>query len=962
MTLMGFEVRSAKAKGERSSDEEQPDRQPIRPAEVSPAQRRNLTNDERKVKRHNRRVHAAFTQPGYYLVDKDAAPQSERFDTMSEAEAQLQPESGQLIQYLDQAPNSSHIAEPFPPNLNQVNGSLSMSAHTNDEFLFVAGMGGDEAEPDEQNAAEDALDDKLVSQGALSDDRISDAYERHLQWATDNGHNNPDSVEVLRAHERAGGITRAEANGIADQQYIGGGDTNWRSQKEGAYTPEEEEENEEIRQANEERRQPAPYEISSWQKKESLQIREARLLAAMAKANGDEQRRIMGQLEGLRRTARRQVIADREIDLADAYIHDSLTPVRVHEHHTAATDWIEDVAEPGYDATTVHRAMVVEARRWMAGVSPAVKEDRDEYLEQARGVARINASAMGPHRDLAFQTFMRTAADGESGALPWSAPPMELPPTGGGNAPFGVPQGGAPLNGQNFNPMATEVYPGSQPLPLDNGASAWPPADNLEGEEPLPPVAPDNYNAVGAETHMSALQREADAKEYSPRSGMGGREQTKPWKATHTYSPIGWDAFDARPHPGSKAITPGVPVMNHGYMSPRGPGGMRLVHVSDEAGNHQTIDSRSLGAYDGPNPDRPNVFESRRQASENFNGPKQTYAEYQARLSEGSTPMDEEHWAGSMAAVSPAASNTVTQVTAMFRWAERGIDPDPQGNDLAGNPMAGYPEGGNWDKDEAHAQSGEAQSNLPLAPEGPKVTEHLDFITDFPDTGPTEVPSDRAFNINANESEEGHGSGMTQTAATVDAPYAWDPGYADENLSDDYANHQYMSEIPHDFEPQGNSQYCRTCGESRRHPMHVYAHRIRAAKDDENDDEFNPAETAREDYATTPGGQAATTEQYEQAYSSGRNIDYSETGIGQLGTVPVQGYGANPNGEMFTWQMAPGGVPVGAANVADVPPPGAGQVGAAQPTDLNNPESPEGKEAALRAVRDRVRYNLGARR
>jgi hypothetical protein len=889
MTLMGFEVRAAKAKGERSSDEEQPDRQPIRPAEVSPAQRRNLTNEERTVKRRRRRVNAAFTQPGYYLVDKDAAPQSERFDTMSEAEAQLQPESGQLIQYLDQAPNSSHIAEPFPPNLNQVNGSLSMSAHLDDEFLFVAGMGGEEADADEDEGAQNAKDEDLIAQGA--------------------------------------------------------------------YTPEEERENEEIRRANEERRQPAPYEIASWQKKESLQVREARLLAAMAKSSGDEQRQIMGELEGLRREARRQVVADREIDLTDAYIHDSLTPVRVHEHHTAATDWIEEVAEPAYDASTVHRAMVVEARRWMAGVSPAVKEDRDEYLEQARGVARINASAMGPHRDLAFQTFMRTAADGESGALPWSAPPMELPPTGGGNAPFGVPQGGAPLNGQNFNPMATEVYPGSQPLPLDNGASAWPPADNLEGEEPLPPVAPDNYNAVGADTHMSALQREADAKEYSPRSGMGGQEQTKPWKATHTYNPIGWDAFDARPHPGSKAITPGVPIQNHGYMSPRGPGGMRLVHVSDEAGNHQTIDSRSLAAYDGPNPDRPNVFESRRrQASEAFNGPKQTYAEYQARLSEGSEPMDEEHWAGSMSAVSPAATNTVTPVTAMFRWAERGTDPDPQGNDLAGNPMAGYPEGGDWDKDEAHAQSGEAQSNLPLAPEGPTVTQHLDFITDFPDTGPTEVPSDRAFNISANGSH---------TGATVNAPYAWDPGYADEDIADDYANHQYMSEIPHDFEPQGNSQYCRTCGESRRHPMHVYARRMAAKPPpDVGEDESQGTSgwKPREDYATTPGGQAASTEQYEQAYSSGRNIDYTETGIGQLGTVPVQGYGANPNGEMFTWEMAPGGVPVGAANVADVPPPGAGQVGAAQPTDLNNPESPEGREAALRVVRDRVRYNLGARR
>jgi hypothetical protein len=909
MTLLGFEVRSAKAKGERSSDEEQPNHQPIRAAEKSPAERRNLTNDERKVKRHNRRIHAAFSQPGYYLVDKDATPQSGRYDTMSEAEADIQPESGHLVQYLAQAPNASHIAEPFPPNLNQVNGSLSMLAHSDDEMLFEAGLSGDDEDADEDEGGQEALEDKLQAEGAND----------HLR-------------DVVRKNLSEPGAKWTPETGWTDEPVSHPADTPAKD-----YWPENSDD---------------PW-TDPETKVGSLHVREAQLLAAMTRADGDEQRRLMGELEGLRRQARRQVVADREIDLADAYIHASLTPVRVHEHHTAATDWIEDVAEPSLSAEAVRQSMVVEAQRWAKGVSAAVKEDQEEYLEQARGVARITASAMGVHRELAFQTFMKTAVDGEmepeGGALPWSVPPMVLPPTGGGNAPFGAPQGGAPLNGQNFNPMATEVYPGSQPLPLDNGASAWPPADNLEGEEPLPPVAPDNYNSVGTDTHMSS-RRTADAKGYSPRSGMGGRDQGGPFKATHTFSPIGWDVFDPKAHPGSKAITPGVPVQNHGYMSPKGPGGMRLVHVSDEAGNHQTVDSRSLDRL-GP---EPSVFQSsHRTSSEAFNGPKQTYQEYLARVSEGSTPMDEEHWAGSMSSVSPSSSNTVTPVTAMIRWGERGIDPDPQGNDLAGNPMAGYPAGGDYDKDEAHAQSGEAQTNLPLAPEGPKVTQHLDFITDFPDTGPGEVPSDRAWNIQANESEEGHGSGVTQTASVSQYELATDRPYDDYALGDT----DYMSEVPHDFEPQGGSQYCKHCGESRRHPMHVYARRMTAAKPPDEDDDTGTFEP-REDYATTPGGQAQSTQQYEQAYSSGRHIDYSETGIGQLGTVPVQGYGANPNGEMFTWDMPPGGVPVGAANVADVPPPGAGQVGSAQPTDLNSLEAPEGKQAVLRAFRDRVLYNL----
>lgn len=86
---------------------------------------------------------------------------------------------------------------------------------------------------------------------------------------------------------------------------------------------------------------------------------------------------------------------------------------------------------------------------------------------------------------------------------------------------------------------------------------------------------------------------------WSPASGMGGHE-TKPYKPTHSFSPIGWDQFDARPHPGSRQIAPGSKVMNHGKMDPSG----HLLHIEDEHGNHQTVDKRSLqslrkkGAYD----------------------------------------------------------------------------------------------------------------------------------------------------------------------------------------------------------------------------------------------------------------------------------------------------------------------------------------------------------------------------
>lgn len=57
-----------------------------------------------------------------------------------------------------------------------------------------------------------------------------DLYERHLEFSRGAGFSDPDTVAALRAHERSGGLTRSQANRVADQQYIGGGDRDWRSQ------------------------------------------------------------------------------------------------------------------------------------------------------------------------------------------------------------------------------------------------------------------------------------------------------------------------------------------------------------------------------------------------------------------------------------------------------------------------------------------------------------------------------------------------------------------------------------------------------------------------------------------------------------------------------------------------------------------------------------------------------------
>jgi len=95
--------------------------------------------------------------------------------------------------------------------------------------------------------------------------------------------------------------------------------------------------------------------------------------------------------------------------------------------------------------------------------------------------------------------------------------------------------------------------------------------------------------------HRTAAQHTAGRK-YSPRAGMPGEavEANRPWRPTHIYDPIGWDQFDPRPHPDSDPIQAGSPVMDRGWMSPPGPGGMRFVHVEDPYGNHQSVASKSI--------------------------------------------------------------------------------------------------------------------------------------------------------------------------------------------------------------------------------------------------------------------------------------------------------------------------------------------------------------------------------
>jgi len=77
--------------------------------------------------------------------------------------------------------------------------------------------------------------------------------------------------------------------------------------------------------------------------------------------------------------------AQRDLDLGVQIVAERLTPVPLHEHHTAATDWLGDYQEP--DDGTYRTAMIAEASVWYRGLDRAVREDAQELSEQARGRA-----------------------------------------------------------------------------------------------------------------------------------------------------------------------------------------------------------------------------------------------------------------------------------------------------------------------------------------------------------------------------------------------------------------------------------------------------------------------------------------------------------------------------------------------------------------------------------------------
>lgn len=135
--------------------------------------------------------------------------------------------------------------------------------------------------------------------------------------------------------------------------------------------------------------------------------RSALVRAIHAAGDGPALARAVAALDDHDRARTAALQADRETDLGATLAAQRLTPVPLHEHHTAATDWLLDAgADPG-GGLEFRMAMIAEASTWYGGLDRAVREDREELAAQARGRARTLASAWAGRAPQAEQEFLR---------------------------------------------------------------------------------------------------------------------------------------------------------------------------------------------------------------------------------------------------------------------------------------------------------------------------------------------------------------------------------------------------------------------------------------------------------------------------------------------------------------------------------------------------------------------------
>jgi len=132
-----------------------------------------------------------------------------------------------------------------------------------------------------------------------------------------------------------------------------------------------------------------------------------RTIREASDAGGQPLARAIAALEDFDRAQRDRAALDRETDLGARIAGQRLTPVPIHEHHTAATDWLAEASEPALDYRT---AMIAEATTWYRGLPAELRADAEELGVQADGRARTLASGYGRRMGAARSEFLQVVA------------------------------------------------------------------------------------------------------------------------------------------------------------------------------------------------------------------------------------------------------------------------------------------------------------------------------------------------------------------------------------------------------------------------------------------------------------------------------------------------------------------------------------------------------------------------
>ena len=132
------------------------------------------------------------------------------------------------------------------------------------------------------------------------------------------------------------------------------------------------------------------------------------IAAAHAAQDGEALTRAVAALDSHDKHRAREAAASRELDLGARFAAERLTPVPLHELHTAATDWLAGAETP--DDGSWRTAMIAEASVWYRNLDQAVRGDAEELAVQAAGRAGTLASAHGINATAARREFLQVIA------------------------------------------------------------------------------------------------------------------------------------------------------------------------------------------------------------------------------------------------------------------------------------------------------------------------------------------------------------------------------------------------------------------------------------------------------------------------------------------------------------------------------------------------------------------------